>query len=46
MWSILAALHPISTHPERLGNYEEFKEELNFEGIEFPVSLEDIEKFE
>ena len=41
-----AALHPVAIHPERVGHYQEFKEELNFEGINFPVSLEDTEKFE
>ena len=46
MWAILAALQPVSIHPERVGHYQEFQEELNFEGINFPVSLKDIEKFE
>ena len=45
MWAILAALHPVSTHPERVGHYQEFKDELNFEGINFPVTI-NISKFE
>ena len=46
MWAILAALHPVSTHPERVGHYLQFKEELNFEGINFPVTISNISKFE
>lgn len=32
---ILAALHPASNHPERPTNYQDYKEDLNFDGIEF-----------
>ena len=46
MWAILAALHPVSAHPERGGPYQQFKEELNFEGINFPVTINNISKFE
>lgn len=34
-WCILAALHPASNHPERPTNYQDYKEDLNFDGIEF-----------
>lgn len=29
-WFILAALHPASNHAERLTNYQDYKDELNF----------------
>ena len=45
-WSILAALHPVSVHPERLSHYERYRDELDFTGIEFPVTIDKISKFE
>ena len=45
-WFILAALHPASNHVERLTNYQDYKDELNFDGIEFPVPIHQISKFE
>lgn len=47
-WSVLAALHPVDSkeNPNRKSKYVEFKDELDFTGIEFPVKLDDIEKFE
>ena len=45
-WSILAALHPASKDAQRVTNYQEYKDELNFEGINFPVSIDKISKFE
>lgn len=45
-WAILSALHPKNHMPDRLDNYLEYSDELNFDGIEFPVSLNRIEKFE
>ena len=48
MWSILAALHPVdrSKNPNRVSKYEPFQNELKFDGIDFPVKLQDISKFE
>ena len=46
MWSILAALHPASPNPERLRHYQQYKDELNFSGIDFPVAIDKITKFE
>ncbi|XP_054713577.1 uncharacterized protein LOC129223038 [Uloborus diversus] len=46
MWSILSAIHPVDKDPQRVLKYREFKNELNFKGIEFPVALTDITKFE
>ena len=46
MWSILAALHPTEHNPQRLIHYEPYTEELNFTGIQFPVTVDQISKFE
>jgi hypothetical protein len=40
-WSVLSALHQVDIHPKRLSKYIEFKDELNFNNIEFPVKLND-----
>ena len=44
--SVLAALHSVSIHPERVSHYQRYRNELNFNGIEFPVNREGIKKFE
>ena len=46
MWAVLAALHPVSKNPQRVSHYERYREELNWQGIQFPVSQESIKKFE
>ena len=48
MWAVLSALHPVEhgNHPERVGKYEKYVSELNFDGITFPVSVNQIPKFE
>ena len=46
MWAVLAALHPADFHAERVIHYEPYTEELNFTGIEFPVTVDQISKFE
>ena len=44
---VLRALNPKENHPERLDKKLKEKENtLNMEGIEYPVSLNDIGKFE
>ncbi|XP_031632653.1 uncharacterized protein LOC116346631 [Contarinia nasturtii] len=51
IWSILAALHHDQVHAKnknRVNNaasYQRWANELNFDGIEFPVQLNQIEKF-
>ena len=47
-FSILAALYydEIKFHPERPSNYTKWINDLNFDGIDFPVDLKDIDKFE
>ena len=45
-WAVLAALHPVKIHTERVSNYEQYSEELDFTGITFPVKVSDVPKFE
>lgn len=46
MWSVLAALHPADFHAERVIHYQPFEDQLNFTGIQFPVTIDQIDKFE
>ena len=48
MWAILSALHQIDRkcHPENVKKYEKYENELNFKGINFPVQIKDVPKFE
>ena len=46
LWSVLAALHPQAYHPERVQCYLPYKDELNLDGIQLPMSLKQISKFE
>ena len=45
-WSILAALHPASKDAQRITKHQEYKDELNFTGINFPLTIDQIGKFE
>ena len=47
LWCVLRALNPCEKNSERLDKKLKEKENtLNMEGIEYPVSLKDIDKFE
>ena len=47
MWCVLRALNPKDDHAERVDKELKTKENtLNMEGIEYPVSLKDLNKFE
>ena len=47
LWCVLRALNSSKDHPERIHKKLKEKENtLNMEGIEYPVSLKDIDKFE
>ncbi|XP_065203746.1 uncharacterized protein LOC135833867 [Planococcus citri] len=47
-WALISALHPAPHYKKctRMSSYPNYKEVLNFEGIEFPVKLRDLKKFE
>ena len=47
LWCVLRALNPKDNHPERVDKELKPKENtLNMEGIEYPVSSKDLNKFE
>ena len=48
VWAVLSALHPVDEkyHPDRVSKYEQYKNELKFDDISFPVKLDKINKFE
>ena len=46
LWSILRHLHLIEKHKTRLTDIRKYENVLNFKGIDFPVKLKDISKFE
>jgi hypothetical protein len=45
MWAVLAALYPASRNPDRISNYYAYESSLNFENIDFPVRIDDIQQF-
>ena len=47
LWSVLRALNPKDIHPERIDKDLKSKEDtLNMNGINYPVDLKDIDRFE
>lgn len=46
LWSILRYLHPRETNNRRLTELKQYEDELDFNGINFPVKLKDIQRFE
>ena len=47
MWSVLRALNPKTNNPDRIDKeLMEKEDDLNMKGIEYPVNLKDISKFE
>ena len=46
LWSILRYLHPREKHSTRISDLTKYDNDLNFKGIEFPVKVKDITKFE
>ncbi|EZA52005.1 hypothetical protein X777_09439 [Ooceraea biroi] len=45
-WSVVAALYPAERHVDRSASYPHYTTVLNLQGIEFPVTLKNIVKFE
>ncbi|KYM93653.1 hypothetical protein ALC62_15744 [Cyphomyrmex costatus] len=45
-WSVVAALHPAKKNVERKSSYSHYLSVLNLTGIEFPMTLNQIKKFE
>ena len=46
LWSVLRYLYPKEIHGERLTDLKKYENDLNFKGIDFPVKVKDITKFE
>ena len=48
LWTAIAGVFGDSktTHPERVAHYQQWENEFNMEGIEMPMALKDIPKFE
>ena len=46
VWSILAYLFPANEHKHRVSNYTCFINKLNMQGIEMPMHINQIPKFE
>ena len=46
LWSVLRYLHPKEINGERLTDLIKYENDLNFKGINFPVKVKDITKFE
>lgn len=45
-YAILSALYPVEIHGNRVSKYKPYENVLNFTGIQFPVKLKSITKFE
>ena len=48
LWSISAPLHPLQyrNNPDRISKYQEYERELNMSGIQYPIDIKDIGRFE
>lgn len=46
LWAVLSAIYPCKIHPELVSKYTKYEDTLNMVGIEYPVSIHDIKKFE
>ncbi|XP_018576220.1 uncharacterized protein LOC108914811 [Anoplophora glabripennis] len=45
-YAVVSCLHPAQKNPDRISSYPDFHTVLNFTGINFPVTIEQIPKFE
>ena len=46
LWCILAYLYPVEDPKDRISKYDMYKHTLNIKGLEFPMKVKDIPKFE
>ena len=46
LWCILAHLCPVEVHKNRTSSYSMHMNKLNLKGLEFPMKIKDIPKFE
>ncbi|CAH0555084.1 unnamed protein product [Brassicogethes aeneus] len=45
-WAVTSALHQAKTNNDRTSSYPHYEDVLNFANIKFPISIQDISKFE
>lgn len=45
-WAVISALYPAKKNTNRTSSYPDYKKILNLKGIQFPISLKQIPKFE
>ena len=46
LWSVLAALHPPSSNPDKVQHYKRYLHTLNIDGLTFPVETKQLPLFE
>ena len=46
LWCILAQLYPVENHKDRISKYIIHMNKLNLKGLDFPMKVKDIPKFE
>ena len=47
LWNVIAGIHPsIDRHVDRVCNYKEHEHKFNVSGLDFPMQLNKVEKFE
>ena len=46
LYSILAQLYPAENHVQRVSKYKQYLNTLKYDGIEMPIPVGDIDKFE
>ena len=46
LWCVLRNLHPLEQNDFRISDPRQYENELNTQGINFPVKVKDIAKFE
>ena len=46
LWCVLRCLHPVKKNASRINDFKKYENDLNFKGIDFPVKVKDITKFE
>ncbi|KAJ8980853.1 hypothetical protein NQ317_008912 [Molorchus minor] len=45
-YAVISCLYPVERNPQRISSYPDFHTVLNFTGINFPMTIEQIPKFE
>ena len=46
LWSVLRYLHPKEKHSSRINDVRKYENDLKFKGIDFPIKVKHIQKFE